>query len=528
MALRVVPVLFLVSACADVVVPLGGARPEPPFPTDPSVEPPAELYAMPLACGASRAGPLAFGDAELGAAAGGEGLVGGALFAADLDGDALVDLGAGGFSAARAFRNLGSSDRETLGFQPDACLDPFDLSRATSVTPVDHDGDGDLDLYATLANRAGVLLRNDADTGWLSFEDVTWAVGLGDVGPSLASAWADYDGDGDLDVFLGGLGQEPPRLLANDHGVFLDASDRLPDAALDGQVSAARWFDVDFDGLPELYLVRSDHDRVGNALIRNLGEGELVADHNELGLDVVGDGTGVAIGDVNGDQVPDLLISERGNLQLRLSRDGWWEEASHELGLRPDVARGQVDAWGVALGDVDNDGDLDAAVSFGPTFPTDEVLVQPDALFLQQADGTFVDVAPQLGLDHGGVGRGQVFADLNEDGWLDLVKRDLAGPSSVSVQGCGAERFLRISLEQPGPNHFGVGARIRVLAGGRVWVRTVGAGGDGFGSAGPPEIHVGLGGLESVDRVDVIWPDGRINRFEDVATGSRLWVVRAP
>lgn len=520
--MRVVSVLLLASACADVVIPLDGKRPGPPIPTDPSVEPRAELRMAPLTCTAAGGGPLVFDDVTVGGAAGGEGLVGGSLFAADLDGDGLADLGAAGLAASRAFLNLGA------GFEPDACLDGFDLSLATSVTPVDYDGDGDLDLYYTMADRAGSLLRNDGEGGWLAFRDLTWEVGLDEVGASLASAWADYDDDGDLDVFLGGLGPEAPRLFLNVAGTFVEASDRLPAEVDQGQVSAARWFDVDHDGLPELYLVRSLHERVGNLLLRNRGAGELVPDHNELGLDVLADGTGVAVGDVNGDQVPDLLLSERGNLQLRVSRDGWWDEVSHELGLRPDVARGQIDAWGAAFADVDNDGDLDAVVSFGPTFPSDEVRSQPDALFLQQPDGTFVDAAPEAGLDHAGVGRALVVLDANDDGWLDVVRRDLAGPSRVATQGCGDARSLRVSLDQPGANRFGVGAVVRVLAAGRVWVRTVHAGGDGFGSAGPPEVHVGLGDLEVVDRVDVIWPDGRTNRFYDVATGSRLLVVREP
>lgn len=501
--------------CGDVVVSLGDVPSELDIPTDPSVEPAARLIETPTVC-SDNADALSFELRETSTVGStGDGVLGGGLFAADLDSDGFLDLGAPTVEQTTAWVNRGGE------YQTDACFYGFDLTDALSATPIDHDLDGDLDLFVTRWNAPAVMLRNYASAQGLAFVDDTAAAGLGDVGTGLATAFGDLDLDGDLDLFVGGY-DSAPRLYENLGGTFTDASDRLPDALADGHITAASWFDPDRDGLLDLYVVRDFDDGRPNLLLRNDGAGGLELDHNRLGLDVVARGTGLAIGDVNGDQFDDLLVAERGGLQLRLSRGDWWEEVSHEVGLRP--GSDQLDAWGVALGDVDNDGDLDAAIAYGP----DQVGQpgQPDALFLQQDDGSFVDVAPELGLNHDGVGRGLLMVDADADGWLDVVTRDLAGPGELYLSECGDSTSLSIELRQPGFNARAVGARIRVLSGDRVWVRRVAAGTSGFASAGPSVVHVGLGDLQQVDRIDVEWPDGRTNRFYDVAAGQALVVVR--
>ena len=193
------------------------------------------------------------------------------------------------------------------------------------------------------------------------------------------------------------------------------------------------------------------------------------------------------------------------------SDDGRWYDWADALGLRADANAGQTVGWGAELADLDNDGDLDAVVAYGhlEVDGWDNPVYQPDALFLQQEDGSFEDVARQWGVDDPGSGRGFVLADLNQDGWLDLIKRDLSGPDVVYLSRCGSAHWLVMSLDDPeSANRFGVGATVRISANGQEWERTVTAGGTGFGSGGPPELHFGLGDLASVDRIDVSWPDG--------------------
>ena len=192
--------------------------------------------------------------------------------------------------------------------------------------------------------------------------------------------------------------------------------------------------------------------------------------------------------------------------------DMWVEHAAARR-LVPDAARGQAVPWGAELADVNNDGLLDAVVSFGNLQVEGadwaNPLAQPDGIYLQQPDGTFMDAASEWGMDDAGIGRGFVVADINRDGSLDLVKRDLNGPGVLYLSECSAAHWLRVELEQPGTaNRHAVGATVRIWADGHMMQRTVTAGSTGIGSGGPPELHFGLGDRERVERVEVIWPDG--------------------
>ena len=117
-------------------------------------------------------------------------------------------------------------------------------------------------------------------------------------------------------------------------------------------------------------------------------------------------------------------------------------------------------------------------------------------------------------------------ANINDDGWLDLFKPTLDGPSPLYLSRCGEEAWLRIALEQDGLNRHGIGAKIRLTAAGRTQVGTIRAGGTSLASSGPPEVHFGLGDLDTVDRVEIWWPDSSVTTLEDLATRQVLTIVK--
>jgi len=194
-----------------------------------------------------------------------------------------------------------------------------------------------------------------------------------------------------------------------------------------------------------------------------------------------------------------------------------------EIGLR-DLS------WGIEVADMDNDGLEDVVVAFG--WLQDDHLglenpeLQPDALYLQRDDGTFAQVAETWGLAETGPSRGLALADLNQDGWLDVVKRDLWEDASFTASRCGEAHWLRLRLEQPGANSRAVGATARVEAGDRAWTRWIHAGGTSYASAGPLEAHFGLGEHAEVDRIVVTWPDGAVSEVLDVTVDRVGTVVR--
>ncbi|MFT5684708.1 MAG: hypothetical protein ACI8RZ_005652 [Myxococcota bacterium] len=231
---------------------------------------------------------------------------------------------------------------------------------------------------------------------------------------------------------------------------------------------------------------------------------------------------GLGVGDLNADGLPDLVITDRDAIHMMMSSKGFWYDAAMSQGLTPGTD--QHTAWRVELADMDNDGDLDAPMVSGPP-ETGKFTDQPDALWIQASDGTFTDQAAQWGLAQTSSGRGLVTADLNDDGWLDLIKTDyLGGPATAHLSRCGAEGWLVVRLDGHAPNTGGIGARITATAGDATWTRWLSAGSTSLGSSSPPETHIGLDMIDTVDSLTITWPGGGETTYTDIPTRQVLTV----
>ena len=248
----------------------------------------------------------------------------------------------------------------------------FETPGAQSNSWADYDGDGDLDLFVGMRYTPNRLYRNDGDR----FVDVAPEVGLADAEDTRAGAWGDYDGDGDPDLYVGyPPAAGPNRLYRNDGGVFVDVSAGLG-IGMVGTTRQPSWIDYDGDGDLDLFVATRNQP---NRLFRN--DGAPAAD----------DGGEMADG----------------------ASPAWtFTDVTEESGIG-DPRR----TVGVVWFDYDGDGDLDVHVS---NQNGDE-----DAFYRNEGDGTFVDVAPALGMNHPGRGTeyGSVapaVTDYDNDGDLDL------------------------------------------------------------------------------------------------------------
>lgn len=461
---------------------------------------------------------------------------------ADFDGDGHLDLFLPQKDGGQLYlgRGNGAFDFSAAAFPPG------DGGPSTGSSAADIDADGDLDLFVAQPG-PDRLLRNDRGV----FTDITPEAMAADRYDSIGGAWADYDIDGDLDLFVpnwwtAGLRTEqedagvwagdPNVIWANDEGTFVDRAEQLagtPHGSI-GFTYIGGWWDVNGDRRPELHVVNDKgSDAYGNTLLTFGREAAYPMDTPDLELAIQGMGLGEA--DLNADDAPDFLVSDWGRLWLMLSDgDGGWYDASLARGLALPLDDDRFVAWGAELADVDNDGDHDAVVAFGPD-DLDEPTVsptgvpgplsQPDGLWIQGDDGTFVQEAESWEYGDRGVARGFVLADLDGNGWLDFVRRDITGGAEIHLQACGAEAWLLVDLSSQGPNPDGVGAVVELRSEDRRWTRTIHIGSTNLASSAPPVAHFGLGDLDTVD-LRVTWPDGGVFEHTGLTTRQAVTIWR--
>jgi hypothetical protein len=448
----------------------------------------------------------------------------------DLDGDGLLDIFATSYDPCRPahyFRNAGDGrfeDRSLaagLGEQ----LGGFNAQQT------DYDNDGDFDLFITrgawqfdLGRQRNSLLRND---GGGRFVDVTHAAGLAEPAyPTQASAWADYDLDGDLDLYVGNETDQdgkpfPSQLFRNEgDGRFVDVAAQAG-VRNDQMAKGLAWGDFDNDGDEDLFV-----SNIGlNRLYVNQGDGSFVDRAAELGLleparsfaawfwDYDNDGgldLFVAGYQASVDEVvADYLDQPSEGLRSKLYRNdgkGGFEDVSHEVGV--DRVRLPM---GANYGDIDNDGWLDFYLGTGEP---DLAALFPNVIYHNQAGLRFVDVTGALGLGHLPKGHGVAFGDIDADGDQDLylqaggfVPGD-ASPNALFLNPGVGKHWLTLRLVGRTVNRPAYGARIevRIVEGGkpRSIHLLVGSGGS-FGASSLQQ-EVGLGEAERIASVIVRWP----------------------
>jgi hypothetical protein len=436
---------------------------------------------------------------------------------------------------------------------------PAENDKAVGATPIDIDDDGDIDIFVAVMNAPNRVLINDG-TGHFSLSDSPWLAAQTRL--SQGSAWGDVDGDGDLDVFVSQYTNWSPEWLVEvptapteaPHDVFWinqgDGNFENADHSLVGFDAAsaftftAGFWDRDDDADLDLLIIndyRSEYDWTQPIQYFENDAGVFSDVGEAVGLQMPSQGMGLGAGEMNGDGLIDFAIQTNRTL-LMYSADGFpYFESSISSGIIS--APGQEVGWGAELADMNNDGLSDLAVAYG-FLPPDEVSMedlpnpivtdyvdgvsveQPNSLYLQTASGQYVDVATGWSLDDRGVSRGFVLADFNRDGFLDWMGRDMKGPTRLVLSRCDDRSWLSMKLQQPPPNRDAVGAKVTLYAGDEEWVRWVHVGSTNVSSGGPTELHFGLMGLESVDAIEVRWPDGSIGRAEDVQARQHLLISR--
>jgi hypothetical protein len=373
---------------------------------------------------------------------------------------------------------------------------------------LDMDGNGDADLYvsnylkfsyeehvSSMANGyptytnprhylplPDTLYRNNGDG---TFTDVSKASGVGNhAGWGMGIVAADYDNDGDTDVFIGNDVAEN-FLFANDgRGHFEDVGLVAGTAyELDGSPSASMGTDCgdyDNDGLLDFFVTSYQLELA--VLYRNLGDGVF----------------------------EDVTMTTGAG-----------------AGTLPNVT------WGNTLADFDNDGDRDIFIACGHLQDNvdhyDDVTSyhQHNIVLMNAGDGKFVNVSSKSGngLKVKLSSRGAGFDDLDNDGDVDVViLNSRREPTILRNDSPSKGHWLQVRLRGAKTNRDGIGAHVKVTAGDLTLIDEVHSG-RGYQSHYGTRLYFGLGQRDRVDRIEVLWIGGGLDVFENIAVDQFLTIT---
>ena len=490
--------------------------------------------------------------------------LGGSAAIGDYNGDGLLDIYVTNSAGANAlYRNNGEGTFTDVA----ASAGVDDLTgTGNGAGWGDYDNDGNLDLF--VANYGSSKLFHNNGDG--TFTDVTATAGVGDPNDTyrtLGVTWGDYDQDGFLDLLVvRHFGEHDPepflatdfsgaaRPLAlyhnNGDGTFTDVASLLGDAgaypsSIKGAGFKPTFVDYDNDGDPDIYVVNDfGRDNYPNVLWRNDGPND--ADTWKFtdvsaasGTDLAISGMCLAVGDYDNDGDLDFYMTDIGDSAfLENQGDGTFVNITRQTGtgrgtIPENEFTGLSIGWGAVFVDLNNSGLLDLYYVAG-FLESDMILNeenQPNAVFLNNGDGTFSDVSALTAADDPAYGREVAAADLNNDGLIDLFvvnigkQNDYPGSARLFQNvSSSTNNWLSIKTVGTQSNRDGFGARITVTADGVTRIREMGAS-QGMMSHSVVPAHFGLGTANKADVVEIRWPSGILQTIPNVAANQLLTVT---
>ncbi|MBK6913368.1 MAG: VCBS repeat-containing protein [Ignavibacteriales bacterium] len=437
----------------------------------------------------------------------------GGLSFCDFDLDGLEDLSLSNFGAEIQILNYDGSSYTDIRSQ----LLISNAHRSQTLVWADYDNDGDKDFFMSDRGNTSRLFRND---GVSTFLDVTASAGLTLLAnQTMAAAWADYDNDGWLDIYVGNRAVDQRSYLYhnNGDGTFIDVTIEAGVGDITRLPLAVSFLDYDNDGWQDIYCA---NDLMGrNTLFRNNTDGTFTDVSVEAGADIIVSGMGIAIGDYDNNGYLDMYVSNMpdGNKLLKNNGDGTFTEVSDQLG----VAFNKL-CWGVEFFDYDNDTDLDLHVcaSDGPGARGD--LDNRNILYKNLGNGTFA-VATGTGLDiDSSFSYGSAVADYNNDGYLDLAILNAYGTKTQLWKNSGgSNNWFKVNLEGTISNRDGVGSIIEVTLGSQKFIRSTHCG-ISYQSQNSFTETIGIGQAAVIDTIKIKWPSGIVDIYTNIPAGSTI------
>ncbi|MEM9525846.1 MAG: CRTAC1 family protein, partial [Bacteroidota bacterium] len=444
----------------------------------------------------------------------------GGLAIFDFDNDGYEDIYfTGGDAPDKLFHNQGNG--HFVDVTQSMRLTVFNIVTTMGVVTGDIDNDGYTDLFVTTTGQDHCyLLRNVAGK---YFEDISLAAGIRHEAWSTTATMADYDEDGDLDIYVGNyvtFSEQPfEHNITNPEADFFyrnegDGTFSLQESLLGedqaGCTLVTAFSDYDRDGDQDLFVLNDFGDFYEpNKLLNN---GPEHGAFSEIGVaanvNAAINSMGIAAGDINEDGRLDYYVTNIGQNPFYLSNpNGGFTDLATDFGVND----GEEISWGTVFTDVDNDGILDLFFANGDL--SQSTVNADNKLFLGNGPALpFTDVSEELLTPGRNKARGVAVGDLNNDGYPDIavsnvrVSRAHGVSSRVYLNGgTPGNNWLSLSLEGTTSNRSAYGALVEVFVAGRRQLREL-SGGGSYLSSNSSRLIFGLGEATGIDSIIIYWP----------------------